>query len=382
MRYIKLFEELTPSTYTKVAKERQKQLDDIRKSHRGLIIDNPNINRLNTHAMDIDVGKNKNLLTNEKDIINFLDSNKIKNYSIKEGVVNVNGDVNLIGRRLPYLPVKFGKVSGDFVISRNKLKSLYGSPDEVGKSFDFTYNSELESLEYSPISVGGGFHGYNSKLKNLEGMSKSIFGNVFITNCSLESLKGCPNNINGIFNISDNNLKNFEGGPQIVEKLFRVENNNLLESTKGMPISVGELSLGFCKSLYEIETLPSISDIKFSNSAINIHYTPIWNLISFICDLSIKYKSEKRYTCNRHNAGYGNTTEMNNNEIIEMIRMLNDWGVIYKKSIIEPRFDDMLEEMGIGVTIKRYMDHNPKRRTRVGGNLTNIIAGYNLILKP
>ena len=54
----------------------------------------------------------------------------IENYTIKDGLVNVDGYVDLSFKKLTKLPLKFGEVSGDFnfvsrrkVVRRNRLDS-------------------------------------------------------------------------------------------------------------------------------------------------------------------------------------------------------------------------------------------------------------------
>ncbi len=65
-------------------------------------------------------------------IIQFLEEHGIKNYSINEdGIVDVDGDVDLSDKNLTSIPVQFGRVSGWFDCSHNQLTSLKGAPREV-----------------------------------------------------------------------------------------------------------------------------------------------------------------------------------------------------------------------------------------------------------
>jgi hypothetical protein len=43
----------------------------------------------------------------------------IKKYRVENGLVHVNGDVYLSGMGLDSLPVRFGKVAGDFYCKNN-----------------------------------------------------------------------------------------------------------------------------------------------------------------------------------------------------------------------------------------------------------------------
>jgi hypothetical protein len=57
---------------------------------------------------------------------------------------------------LPRLPIKFGKVYGDFICSSNKLETLKGVPKFVGGDFNCSHN-QLKSLKYAPGEVRGNF---------------------------------------------------------------------------------------------------------------------------------------------------------------------------------------------------------------------------------
>jgi len=69
----------------------------------------------------------------------------IENWSLEEGLVNVDGDVYLHGWGLTELPLKFGTVTGDFNCGDNTLTSLVGCPNRVGGDFDCDRNN-LTSL--------------------------------------------------------------------------------------------------------------------------------------------------------------------------------------------------------------------------------------------
>ena len=73
----------------------------------------------------------------------------LKNYTINpDGTIDVNGDVDLyycLGK-MKKLPVKFGKVSGDFSCYRNNLTTLEGCPKYVGGGFSCSSN-ELTTLK-------------------------------------------------------------------------------------------------------------------------------------------------------------------------------------------------------------------------------------------
>ena len=104
----------------------------------------------------------------------------ITNYKwSKEGLLDVDGDVNLNDKGLDKLPFKFGKVSGGFDCWKNQLVSLEGAPKTVGGNFDCSYN-KLKTLEGAPKEVGGNFDCSYNKLKTLEGAPKFVKGKIIV----------------------------------------------------------------------------------------------------------------------------------------------------------------------------------------------------------
>lgn len=79
----------------------------------------------------------------------------ITNYKIDvDGLIDVDGDVNMSGCELMKIPLRFGRVTGSFNIENNLLVSLEGSPYYVGKNYNIS-NNIVSSLKYSPAFVGG-----------------------------------------------------------------------------------------------------------------------------------------------------------------------------------------------------------------------------------
>jgi len=66
-----------------------------------------------------------------------------------DGIINVEGDVNISGSFYRRLPVRFGKVDGDFLAHFSDLETLEGAPKEVTGLFDVT-SCNLRSLEGGP----------------------------------------------------------------------------------------------------------------------------------------------------------------------------------------------------------------------------------------
>src|SRR5574343_17400 len=81
----------------------------------------------------------------------------IRNYTISNGLVDVDGDVDLSGRQLDRLPLNFGKVAGDFYCSHTHLTTLEGAPKVVGLNFYCGYN-KLNTLEGAPKEIGEDFY--------------------------------------------------------------------------------------------------------------------------------------------------------------------------------------------------------------------------------
>lgn len=96
------------------------------------------------------------------------------------GQVDVDGDVDFHLKKIEYIPVRFGVVSGNFICYHNKLNSLDGSPHKVGGDF-FCYGNQLTSLEKAPRIVDGEFYCEGIKFTSLEGAPKKI-GGEFLSN--------------------------------------------------------------------------------------------------------------------------------------------------------------------------------------------------------
>jgi hypothetical protein len=59
-----------------------------------------------------------------------------------KGEVDVEGNISIRKKGLTQIPVKFGRVSGDFSCSWNNLTTLKNCPDYVGEEF-FIYSNNL-----------------------------------------------------------------------------------------------------------------------------------------------------------------------------------------------------------------------------------------------
>jgi hypothetical protein len=133
----------------------------------------------------------------ESEVAEICDEYGIENWSINsEGLVDVDSDVRLCYFELVRLPLKFGKVTGTFDCSHNKLITLEGCPSEVGSDFYCSVN-KLTSLEGCPHTVGV-----------MEQAIQRSLGNFYCRENQLTSLEGGPKNIGGNFGCEYNPLKN------------------------------------------------------------------------------------------------------------------------------------------------------------------------------
>ena len=147
----------------------------------------------------------------EEEITRICQRYGIRNFTINNGLVDVDGNVNLdiqilSFRGLPVLtklPLKFGHVSGYFYCHCNQLTSLEGAPQSVGRDFNCGSN-QLTSLEGGPQLVGGDFRCHNNKLTSLEGGPKSVVGNFYSRGNQLRSLEGGPQFVGGGFHCDGN----------------------------------------------------------------------------------------------------------------------------------------------------------------------------------
>lgn len=121
-------------------------------------------------------------LKTKSEVINWLDSMEIKNYTINDDLtVDVKDNVKLNNKNLILFPVQFRHVSNTFNCIGNQLTSLLGSPQTVGGSFFCDYN-KLKSLMYAPKEVKLNFSCNNNRIKTLDYAPKKIEGNLSTSN--------------------------------------------------------------------------------------------------------------------------------------------------------------------------------------------------------
>jgi hypothetical protein len=175
----------------------------------------------------------KNFIKESKEDIDLICKKfGIENYTINEGSIDIDGDVDLYDKGLTKIPLKFGKVSGDFSCSFNQLKSLSGAPLSVGGDF-YCRDNQLISLEGAPLSVGGDFYCSSNQLKSLEGSPLSVGGNFSCGDNQLKSLSGAPLSVGGYFSCYRNQLISLEGISGRISGAIYC-NSNQLRDVKGV----------------------------------------------------------------------------------------------------------------------------------------------------
>lgn len=234
-----------------------------------------------------------------------------------DGTIDVDGEVFIGSSRiLTKLPLKFGKVTGDFTIWKNKLITLEGCPREVGGYFNCS-DQELTTLEGSPIEVGESFICSNNKLVSLEGAPREVVRSFGCSNNNLTTLEGAPIKVGENFYCSHNRLTSLKGSPIRVYGDFLCPNNELT-SLEGGPIYVGESFDCDNNNLITLEGGPREFGEDFD---LCCDYNPIWAVYKLFPDY---------------------------NAFMDSL----DYNYLRGKSIDKKRFEEALDEVGIKIPKK------------------------------
>lgn len=150
---------------------------------------------LHTSAMIEHNEKDNQFFKTRQEVEVWLKKMEIKNYEIDDSlVVNVNNTVNISQKKLPYLPVQFGEIKGDFIV----------------------FNSGLRTCLGMPFIVRGGVYASQNKLKTLEDSPLVIERDYHVGRNQLTTIKGVPDKIGGDFVLSSNKIKNFKFMPSYI----------------------------------------------------------------------------------------------------------------------------------------------------------------------
>ncbi len=148
-------------------------------------------------------------------------------------IVFVNGDVDLGGKGLKSIDVKFSKIRGHFVLSNNYLTSLEGCPDVVEGHF-LCNNNLLTSLKGGPTHVDKDYTCSENKLITLEGSPSNIGGYFSCGLNCLTSLCGGPSFVSGGYNAANNLLDSLEFFPDFVSTFINLSFNPALEDAQNI----------------------------------------------------------------------------------------------------------------------------------------------------
>ena len=154
------------------------------------------------------------------------------------GLVDIRGDFSCrLWSLSDFKGVRFGKVTGDFDCSHNRLTSLEGAPRKVGGFFRCTMNN-LTSLKGSPQEVRKNFDCSDTSLTSLEGAPQKVGGDFSCRYNRLTSLEGAPQEVGKSFHCDENSLTSLEGAPLSVGGSFYCRNNQIT-SLEGAPQKSG-----------------------------------------------------------------------------------------------------------------------------------------------
>lgn len=127
----------------------------------------------------------------------WLHRHGVEDFTISEsGVVDVNGSVDMDIDDIKKLPVKFGRVTGDFIVAGSELETLEGCPQVVGRSFDCTHTL-IKSFVGGPQQVGRSYIAVNcDNLESLEGLPRVVPGRLDLSGkTKLQTLEGISEEI-------------------------------------------------------------------------------------------------------------------------------------------------------------------------------------------
>lgn len=147
---------------------------------------------------------------------------------LENGLWNCDGNIYLSNINLNKLPLKFGRVEGDFICSDNQLTTLQGCPIYVGGDFDCDGN-RLKNLIGAPNTINCHFICSYNELSSLHGCPTYIGGDFYCDNNNLTTLEGCIESLEGDFLCQSNQLTSLDGGPKSTKDYYCMGNSILLE---------------------------------------------------------------------------------------------------------------------------------------------------------
>ena len=124
----------------------------------------------------------------KKEIVAWLKSVNIYEYKINSDyTVDVQQTVNLSGKKLTSIPIKFGTIDGNFLAENNLLTSLKGSPRIVKGDFNVKGNL-LKTLKFCPKEIDGFFIIARNEVKNFTYAPEKVLEDIICIKNPLDSL--------------------------------------------------------------------------------------------------------------------------------------------------------------------------------------------------
>ena len=175
--------------------------------------------------------------------------------------VDVNGNVDISGRKFDKIPIKFGKIYGNFDCSGNKLTNLVNSPNEVNGYFDCSINN-LYTLIGGPENVQGGYYASDNNLEDLQGFPIICKTSFDCSRNNIITLKGIPHTIETrFFDVSFNKLRSLAHGPKKM-KGFDCSHNAITTLMNG-PTEVNGIFTCTFNRLTNLMGMPSCNKIIY-----------------------------------------------------------------------------------------------------------------------
>ena len=117
---------------------------------------------------EVSVFRDNYFLQSKEEIKKWLKEVGVKKYKMNDDLtVDVKGDVDISGKNLTKIPIKFNKINGDFECGHNKLTSLKGCPDTVKGDFDCKDNLII-SFEFMPKKITGRYFFWGNDIKSVD----------------------------------------------------------------------------------------------------------------------------------------------------------------------------------------------------------------------
>jgi hypothetical protein len=247
-----------------------------------------------------------NQFKTKSEIIEWLDKFKIQNATINENlVVDVKGDVFIDihsnkDNKFPILPIQFGTVTGDFIITSMGLSSLVGCPHSVYGNFNVAFN-ELQTVDYFPSLIGGEKIILASNKLTEVNLDGNKINKLYLNNNLIPSINNLTNydEITHLF-IGGNPLMDLTGCPSVQKlSLTHIRSKDFSLSLKGINQDIEDLNMSdiiiddleemsHCKKLHRVvmpentvtlkDLPPSVRDLDLTGAP---NFKNLFELLSF-----------------------------------------------------------------------------------------------------